>query len=70
MVCLFNGFDLLAIALLTNLHYKHRIIAIVLISNNIMAGERNASGMLAVFMQPDSSLDEDVYAQTLNVVKT
>lgn len=34
-----------------------------------MAGDVDPSGMLAVFMQPDSSLDEDEYAPTLTVAE-
>lgn len=50
--------------------FKHyRIRAIIVISNSIMPGEKSPSGMLAVFMQPDSSLDEDAYAQSLNVAE-
>lgn len=32
-----------------------------------MPGDMDSTGMLAVFMQPDSSLDEDEYAPTLTV---
>ncbi len=36
-------------------------------SNSIMPRDVDPRGMLAVFMQPDSSLDEDEYAPTLTV---
>lgn len=32
-----------------------------------MSSEMGSRGLLAVFMQPDSSLDENEYAPTLNV---
>ena len=36
-------------------------------SKVVMSNETGSRGMLAVFMQPDSSLDEDEYAPSLNV---
>lgn len=38
-------------------------------SSNTSSGDMDAKGILAVFLQPDPSLDEDKYASILNMVK-
>ena len=46
-----------------------RTFVITMDSNGNMAGDVDPRGMLAVFMQPDSSLDEDEYAPVLTVAE-
>lgn len=37
-------------------------------SSEITTGDMDAKGLLAVFIQPDPSLDEDKYASILNML--
>lgn len=46
-----------------------RMTAFTVISSSIIPGDMDSRGMLAVFMQLDSSLDEDEYDLTLNIAE-
>lgn len=45
------------------------VIRLHLSSSNITLGDMDAKGLLAVFIQPGPSLDEDKYASILNILK-
>ena len=47
-----------------------RFLVVLMMNNDFTPGEMNPRGMLAVFMQPDPSLDEDEYAPRLKDPET